>query len=159
MIAGAEEAAFVLGVVGEIAAAFAYVKGVGKDGGEAGEGGLIAGALGGGDDQIGVVGAGLGGESGPTGRGFLVEIGVFRDLRDDGRWIGVVAQVVGVAVTAVLGELLQLPVQKWLGLRGQSCYDRRGKLHGGVGADFPYEVTHFGAFCAEAAGLRGRGWG
>ena len=156
VIAGAQQAAFVLRVVGEITAAFGDVKRVGKHRSEAGKCGLVAGALGGGNDQIGIVGAGLGGESGPTGRGFLVKIGVFRDLRNHGRRIGVVTQIFGIAVTPVLGILLQLPVQKRLGLRGQTRHDRRGKLHRGVGADFHHEITHFRAFCAEHAGLSRR---
>jgi hypothetical protein len=57
--AGAEEAAGVLGEVGEEAAAFADVEGVGEEVGEAGEGGFVAGALAGGEaDGFGIFAAG-----------------------------------------------------------------------------------------------------
>ena len=73
VVAGAEKAALVLGIVREVAAAFLHVEGVGEDVGQAREGGFIAGALGGGDDQIVVADARLGHERGPARGGFLVK--------------------------------------------------------------------------------------
>ena len=67
VIAGAEQTALVLRIVGEEAAALADVEGVREDRCEAREGGFIAWPLGGGNDQIGIARAGFRHDARPSG--------------------------------------------------------------------------------------------
>ena len=118
VIARAEEAALILGVIGEVAAAFGDEEGVREDAGEAGKRRLVFFALGFGDDEVLIAYAGLVNYGGPMRRAILMKAGVTRDGGHGRGGIFVIAERGGVAIAVVRGELLELPVHEGFGAAG-----------------------------------------
>jgi len=148
VIAGAEETAFVSGIVREKAAAFGDIEMVREHGREARKSSFIAAALCGGNYQIGVSGAGFRGESGPARSSFLMKTGVFRNFGNNRRRVSVVAKRLRIAFTAVRRILLQFPVEQGLGTRRQAFHHRGSELPCRVAAGLHDKVSHFNAFRA-----------
>ncbi len=149
VIARAQQASLVLRIVREVAAALADIESVRENGSEARERGFIAGALGGWNYQIGIAGAGFRRERGPARSRFLMKPGIFRNFRHHRGRVGIVAQILGIAIAAVRGEFAQLPVQQGLRSGRQSSHHRRGELHRRVAADLDHEIAHLDAFRAQ----------
>ncbi len=149
VIAGAEETSLILRIVREEAAALLDIERVRENGSEALERGLIAGALGCRNHEVGIARASPRGEGGPAVRRFLVQAGIFRNFGQQRGRIGIVAQSLGVGIAAMRVERPQLPVQQGLRSGGQSAHHRGGKCHSGVLADANHEVAHLDAGGAD----------
>jgi hypothetical protein len=114
VIARAQQASFVIRIVREVPAALGDVKSIRENRGKSREGGFIAFAFAGRNHQIRIAGAGICRERGPARSPFLVKIGIIRDHRNFGDLVGIVHQVLGIAISAMRRELAQLPVQQRL---------------------------------------------
>ena len=145
VVARAEQPAFVLRIVRKIAPAFRDVEGVREDPGEALECGFIPASLGRRHDQVGVAGARLRRQRRPARSRLLMQSGIPRNYRHH-RWrIGIVAQILRIAVPPVRSKLPQLPVQQRLRSRRQTPHYRRRELHRRVRADPRHEIPHLHA--------------
>src|SRR5581483_2355073 len=118
--AGAQQATFVLGIVGKKAAALAYIERVRKNGAEPRERSLIPLALAPRNHQIRIVCARLGGERRRAIGSIASEARIFRNIRYLRRRIVLHAKGAAVEIAPVRSELAEFPVHQGLRSGAQS---------------------------------------
>ncbi len=136
MVARAQKTSFVLGIVGEKAAALADIECVGENESQAREGILVASPLAVRNHQIGVAGSGFLHQRRRPERRLPSKPGILRDLRNDRRRIALHAQRGVVKIPAVL------PVEQGLRVGAQSIHHLRREFHRRVFPDSDHEIAH-----------------
>ena len=146
MVAGAQKAPLVLGIVREKTSAFANIECVRENRAEAREGGLVASPFAVRNHEIGIAGPGFQHQSRRANRRFLSEPGIFRDFGRHRRRIARHPQSGAVKIPAVRVELAVLPVDQGLRVGAQSLHHRGGEFHRRVLPDPDHEIAHLDTF-------------